>query len=348
MRNGMVRLIALIGILTLGLAVIAGCTQAAKTQTAAEYYKGKTVIWVVSSSAGGGTDLLARAIAPYLGKEIGATIRIENDASDAGVNAVYNDDKKDGLTFVIKSSNAMSGNDILKAPGTEYSIDKFNFLGDLHPGATVFNVSPQKPYKTIDDLKKAKGLKGAASSARGSLTIGASVMAEVLALDAKVITGYDGNKNVTLALGRGEADYQVTSDGGAKQDRDAGYVNTLFIVGEDRSSVLPEVPTMIELGAKVPKELETAFGFISAMGYVAAMPPGVPQDRVEYVRTALDNLSNRKDKALVDDVSKALDGWAPFMPGKKVQEKMNALKADKNLAGTLESLVKKYSAALQK
>ncbi|MBI2954606.1 MAG: hypothetical protein HYY30_09855 [Chloroflexi bacterium] len=346
MREWIVRPVALIGIPILALGLFIGCTQAPKADTPEEFYRGKTVTGVVPSTPGGGTDLLIRAVAPYLAKEIGATVKIENLATDEGVNWVYNEAKRDGLTFVINSSNALSGNAILKAPGAQYEIDKFNYLGDLHPGATVFNISPQAPYKTLADLRQAKGLKVAASSARGSLTIGGAVMLEVLGLDGKVVTGYQGNKNVTLALARGEANIQVTSDGGAKQDQDNGYVITLFIVGEDRSLVLPDVPTMFELGEKVPKELETVHAFVAALGYAAAVPPDVPQDRTDYLRKALENLS-KNDTAMQSDVAKAMDGWAPFISGKVVQDKMMALAANKNLANQLDSLVKKYSVSLQ-
>ncbi|MBI2955229.1 MAG: hypothetical protein HYY30_13020 [Chloroflexi bacterium] len=127
-----------------------------------------------------------------------------------------------------------------------------------------------------------------------------------------------------MALARGEVDFEVNTDAGAQQKEADGLMVPLFIVSREKSDVIPKAPTMFELGATVPKELETAHAFISTLGYSTALPPEVPQDRVDYLRKALDKISGNTD--MQKDVAKVMDLWTPFVPGKVLQDRMVALK----------------------
>ncbi|MBI2955230.1 MAG: hypothetical protein HYY30_13025 [Chloroflexi bacterium] len=342
MRSRKMQAVATIGILVLALGLAAACAQAPQAAAPQDFYRGKTFTWVVPSEAGSGTDSITRVVAPYLAKEIGATVKVENQGTDEGVNYVYTEAKRDGLTMVVKSSGAFVGNDILKAPGTLYEIDKFNMVVDLHPTVVLFVTSPKSPYKTLDALRQAKGLKGGASSAKGSLAIGGAVMLEILGLDGKVISGYKSSKDVTLALARGEVDFLVTSDNGAGKDEDDGLAVSFMTVSPERSRVVPNTPTMFELGVKVSQELEAAHKFISMLGYATALPPDVPNDRIEFMRQAFVKIGD--DKALQNDLAKVAEIWVPFTPGKQLQETIAAVKANKSLASQLDAIHARYSA----
>lgn len=329
-----------VGILSVVLLVALACTQAPTASTPQDFYKGKTIIWGTASEAGGGADTMARSVAPYLEKELGITVKVENMGSEEGLNIVYNESKRDGLTLITKSTSAVLSNDILKAPGTQYEADKFNYLADLHPTAKVLELSPKLPHKTIEALRQAKGLKAGATSVKGDLAVSGSVVIELLGLDAKVISGYKGTKDLKLASARGEIDFQVTSDTSAAQDEADGNVVNFVVIGDNRSTALPNVPTLAELGVKVPSELAAARDYISIGGYALALPPDVPADRVEYLRKAL--LKIQDDKNLQNDVAKVAGTWSPFMPGKELQDKMTSVKANKALADQLDTIFKKY------
>lgn len=330
-----------IGIAILGLGLVMACSQAPKAQTPEEFYRGKTFIWV-SSEPGSGGDLLARAIAPYLGKEIGATVKMETMGTDEGVNYVFNDAPRDGLTLVAKSTGAVISNDILKAPGTLYQSDRFNYVADINPSRRVLSVSVKFPNRSLDGLRQAKGLKVGGTSAKGSIATGAVVMMEVLGLDGKVVTGYKGTKDLTLAVGRGEIDVKVSSDVSALRDEADGYQVNLFIVNKDRSPAIPNVPTMADLGVKVPKELESAVDFILASGQAAALPPGVPQERVEYLRKVFDKLSTNND--LQKEMETVVGAPNPFSSGKELQDTITSMKASKGLADQIDAIFEKRKA----
>ncbi len=330
-----------IGLLLFICALLPG-GRPAVAETPEEFFRGKTLNWIVASDPGSSTDLLARTIAPFLALELGAKVRVETRKTDEGINFLYNKATRDGLVLGVKDSDSIIGNDILKAPGVHYETEKFNFVADAFPSFKLFQISPKLPHKTIEALKKAKGLRAGGTSAKGSLALSSAVMFEILGLDGKVITGYKGKKDLTLALARGEVDCMVPSDNTALRDEKDGYVVNLMTTGYKRSNAVPHAPTLTEAGVQVPKELVAVHKFVTSSGTAVALPPGVPSERVEYLRKAFLNLGNNKDfpKAM----EKLTGQYAGFIPGAEVQQNMAAIKADTQLAGKVDSIFKKYTA----
>ncbi len=336
--NHMVR----IGCLAVFWAMMAGSQEASGAATPEEFYRGQTLKWIVIDDPGSGPDLIGRIIVPFLAREIGAKVKIENRKSEEGVNYLYNQGARDGLTLGAKSRDAMIANEILKAPGVRYETDKFNFVADVSPALKMFQISPKVPYKTLDALRKAKGLRAGATSAKGSLAICGAVMAEILGLDANVITGFKGRKALTLAIARGEVDFMVPTDNSAMRDEKDGYVVNLFAVGQKRSAGAPQAPALSELGVAIPKEMAAAHKFISASGTAMILPPGVPAERVEYLRKVFQTLSNNEE--LQKGLEKLTGARKAFVSGQELQEEMAEIKADKELANKLDAIFKKYTA----
>ncbi|MBI2953119.1 MAG: hypothetical protein HYY30_02305 [Chloroflexi bacterium] len=340
------RPIALIGVLSLALGLMVACAQTSQTSGPEEFYRGKTMTWIVASGTSGGggeADTLARTITPYLAKETGTTIKVENMDGDGGMNFAYNDAKRDGLTLAIKNGDAVISNDILKAPGVLYEADKFNFLADVNPNIKTLQVSPKLPYRTLEALRQAKGLKAGGTTAKGSLATSAAMGFELLGLDGKVITGFKGKQDLVLALARGEVDFIVSSDSLADKQETDGLIVNVIAISKERSPILPKVPTMFELGVKVSKEIEGPYNYIAAGGFTAFLPPEVPKERVEYLRKIFQKLSD--DKELQKAMGTAMGSSRPFVPGKDVQETMASIKANTALVSQLDSILEKYKMA---
>lgn len=313
----------------------------ARAETAEEFYRGK-MLTIVTNEPGGPPDLMSRTVAPFLGKEIGARVKVENRKTDEVMNYVYAQGARGSLILGIMTNDSVIGNDILRAPGVQYETDKLNFVADLYPAARLFQLSPKLPYKTLDALRKAKGLRGGGTSAKGAIAVSTAVMFELLGLDGKIVTGFEGKKALTLAMARGEIDCMSTSDSTAVRDEKDGYVINFMATGYKRSTVVPHVPTIAELGVKIPKEMAAVHGFAIAGGTTVALPPGVPPERVEYLRKAFQNLNNIKD--LQNGMAKLTNNWTPFVPGQDLQQEMIAMKADKEAAAKLDAIFKKYTA----
>ena len=137
-------------------------------------------------------------------------------------------------------------------------------------------------------------------------------------------------------------DFIVPRDSTAVKSAKEGYGVTLFTLGEKRSVLAPQVPTLKEFGAKISKDLESAYKFISSSGQTVVLPPGVPTERIEYLRKAFQNLSNNPE--LQKGMEKLTGASTPFMPGEEVQEKIKEIKADLALAAKIDAVFKKYSA----
>jgi tripartite-type tricarboxylate transporter receptor subunit TctC len=336
-------LTAIIGVLALALVLVVPVT-APGAESAEQFYRDKTVTLVAAAGRPGtSTDLMARLLAPILARELGAKVMVENRGSAEGVNYVYNRAKPDGLTLLVKDTNTIQFNDLLDAPGADYELDKFNFIADVLPQSNLFGVSPKSPYQTLDDLRKAKGLKAGGTSARGNLVVSAAIMAEILGLDCKVISGYKSRKLLVLAIARQEIDLTAgVTQTGAYTDQKGGYVNYLFTHGRERSSLFPDLPTLFELGVKIPKGLEDAYGLVDGTGKTVSTPPGVSQEKVAYLRNLFSKIS--EDKEVQTKIKEIAKAWHPFIPGKEVQEEMAALKKNRDLGRQIESIVHKFLA----
>ncbi len=324
------------------LGIIMSSTKAPGAESPKEFYRGKTIRWIVASEPGSPTDLITRTIAPFLASEIGAKVRIEDRKGDEGINFAYKQGSRDGLTLAVKTNASIIGNEILKAPGVQYETDKFNFVADVFPSVKVFQISPKLPYKTLDALRKAKGLRGGGTTTKGDLALSSAVMFEVLGLDGKVITGYEGKKNLTLGMARGEVDFMCTSDSMAMKDEEDGYAINMMTAGDKRSAAVPNVPTLSELGVKVSKEMETVHKFVSSGGTAVALPPGVAQERIEYMRKVFQRLSSNQN--LQKAMEKLTGMRTAFAPGQELQQDMAQIKADKEMVNKLDAIFKKYTA----
>src|SRR5262249_22262984 len=120
------RVAALAGLLAVACA-------SASAQTAGDFYRGRTINLVVSTSVGGGYDVLGRAIGCFLGKHVPGNPRIvvRNMAGAGGIvatNFLYNVAEKDGATIgLVQDSTPFKP--LLGASEGRYDANRFNWLG---------------------------------------------------------------------------------------------------------------------------------------------------------------------------------------------------------------------------
>jgi len=336
--------VLLFAFVCLGLITTGGNAQTVDTTKAEQFYRGKTITWVVSAEPGGSTDVMTRILVPHFARETGVRLVVKNmtGGSMEGDNWVYREAKRDGLTMLTEGTMPMLLNDLLKSPGVQYETDKFIFLAGVDDELSVFAISPKTPHRTLDALRKAKGLKVGASSARGYIAMSGVVAVELLGLDAKVVTGYGGMKSVLLAVAQGEMDIVCSSEPDISRSQKDGSVMTLFVMGDERSPLFPGIPTIRELGIPIPKEMIDPYKTIGSNSRSIVFPPGVPEDRVVYLRKVFKKLNEMQE--VQRDISRWVGIWRPFIPGAKMQEHMNRLMGNQSLAGQMMGLLKKHAA----
>lgn len=287
------RTILMVLILTLTI-LITGCSSDSQQPvTPADFYKGKTMDLIVSDNIGGETDLLGRVMASYLARDTGANVLVTNRRGAGGLdgmNYLYGSDA-DGLTVGVTSAFKFVANYVLDEPAAVYDIKEFSYIMVFGNEPLYLFVSPDGPYQSITDLQGGKNLKIGAGSPSGPISLGGLTVIEILDLDAKVVTGFSGDAARALAVKRGEIIGYVSSLPTVKASLESGMLKPLFTLATERDPLRPDVPAITELVSLTGEDLtlvrlwETAL--VGGMRILAA-PPGVPEDRLAFLRGMVD------------------------------------------------------------
>jgi tripartite-type tricarboxylate transporter receptor subunit TctC len=307
------RCLGLTLIVSLSLLFIGHAPRAwAQTDT---FYKGKTVRIVVGSTAGGFYDRWARLFAKYMGKYIpGNPEFIVQNMPGAGsviaANNVYNVAKPDGLSLVMPL-NGVYIDQLTGRPEAKFDMRKFEWIGSPAVESFIMYMRADTPYKSIDDMIKAKvPAKCGATGTASSDYVLARVLEMALGMKIETVLGYPGGTEIDLAVERNEVVCRTHSlsahfgrepfDTWHKNNFDRHIVQT----GNKRDPRAPDTPTVDEVLAryKVPadtRRLATILTAAGEFGRPMMATPGTPKDRVRLLRNAL--LKTLKDPGAVDE-----------------------------------------------
>lgn len=283
--------LALALIFCVGTATFAGGQKEATQKEAApeEFFKGKTINFIVTNDPGSGFDTYTRAVAPYVQKNIpGSKIIVTNMDEAGGIigqNKAYAAEP-DGLTICMTSGAGMLFAQLRKLPGVKFDLQKHIWLGRVAAEAHVMIVSTKSPFKNFDDILAYKEPYNFAASGVGSDDyIVVEIIRDALNLPLKQIVGYEEGSE-WLAVVKGEAWGSQGSWSTVRQFIDTGDALPVLQITTERSEMLPEIPTMIEVMDEEHKDLGRAMASIFAFDRVICAPPGVPEDRVRVLREA--------------------------------------------------------------
>src|SRR3954470_18322414 len=182
---------------------------AAQAQTAAEFYRGKTVNVYIGVGVGGEYDIQARLVARHIGKHIpGKPTVVPQNMTGAGglrmINYLYTIAPKDGLSIGM-IANAFPAMQAAGIPGVQFDAAKMQWIGTIAPGVETMAVWHTTGVKSIEDARRREVVAGA--SARGAITFFyPQMMNELLGTKFKIVTGYTGGNQINLAMERGEVE----------------------------------------------------------------------------------------------------------------------------------------------
>jgi tripartite-type tricarboxylate transporter receptor subunit TctC len=261
-----------------------------------EFYKGKTVSFIVGGSAGGGYDILGRAIARTIGRHIpGTPAVVAQNMPGAGglvsMDYLSRTAARDG-TVIALVENGPPLAPLFGVKEARYEPAKFNWLGTPSVETAVVLVWHTVPVNTLDDLKSRVTTMGA-SGTHSTQAFYTRLVDAVLGTKMKAINGYKGLNDTFLAMERGEIDgtpsvfYSAISSTRPKWLPDH-LAKAILQYGPRRLKELPDTPFVPDL-ITAPDDkllLQAAFAPL-ALGRPLVMPPGVPEDRVAAMRKAL-------------------------------------------------------------
>ncbi len=292
--------------ITLAAALGFGAAVSAAPDTAvAASWKGKTFNVVIRSSPGGGYDFYGRLIARHMPKYLpGKPRSIATNMSGAGgivaANYLMNRAKRDGSVIAILT-RAVTLAQKMGEPGIKYDVAKLNPIGSTTAATWVWVIDGKHPVKSLSDLRKYKGVVKFSGTGRGSASYQRVKMLEVDGYPVRVITGYDGNEEKTLAIARG--DVQATS-GSYESLRTFIKDNNLTIVG--RMGKHPGTAGAEQATEVMSKNGAAMAAFASAQDFAGRPffgPPALKSDVLKALRAAFRDAL--KDKDLLTEAKKA-------------------------------------------
>jgi tripartite-type tricarboxylate transporter receptor subunit TctC len=268
----------------------------ARAEAVADFYKGKTVTLVVSSSTGGGYDTLARGVARFLGKHLpgNPTVIVRNMPGAGGIlatNFLFNNADKDG-TFIGLVQNNTPFEPLFGTKEARYDPIKFNWLGTPSVETGVVLLWHAVPVNSVDDLRKRETSVGT-SGVNSTPAFYARLLNATLGTKLKAINGYPGQNDVLLAMERGEVDGHPSAFISALTSTRPTWlkekkVKAIVQYGSEKLPELGDVPFVPDLAASAEDKQVMVAAFAGlAVGRPFVMPPGVPAERVAAMRKAM-------------------------------------------------------------
>lgn len=263
--------------------------QAAQAQ--ADFYKGKTVTIVVGTRVGGSIGNTSLILSRHLGRFIpgNPTVILRQMPGGAHLNAtnnVYNVADADGLT-ILGANPAIAMAQLAKVQQVRFDVKQFQWLGSTGPDGTLFAVRANLPYKSFKDLQNAKEDIVVGSTGPGSNSYDVPLLLKEFAgARFKLLTGFQANGDIRLALERGEADGWSALSTPVRQAAAAGAVRPL-VRGRSPVKGFDHLPIDEDLTPPgIGKSLMIIRGTPLAIGKPFGVRPGVPADRVAMLRDA--------------------------------------------------------------
>jgi tripartite-type tricarboxylate transporter receptor subunit TctC len=291
---------------------------------AAAFFRGKTLRILVGSPPGGGYDVYARLVAPALADKLGATVLVENRDGNGGLAALTTlmVRSADGLTIMNGSAEAAILSQMLGRPNVTWDVTKLNWLAKVASAPKLWYVGPNARYSSVAEAAKADPLTWSATGPADDISDVAAVISYVLGLKSKIVMGYRGAGDMSLAVIRNEVDSGVLSADSALQRIDS--IKPIALFGARRWRHLPDVPTLSE-AASLPADKLWSVELRQQIGeaqraMVAA--PGVPAERVDYLRSVFAEVLN--DPAVIEEGART-NREIEFMPGADLQRLIGEL-----------------------
>lgn len=313
------RLLSL-GAVALGAAVLAFQPAA---YAADDYYKGKTIRFIVGFGVGGGYDAYSRMLAPRFAKELGATVVVENLPGAGGMRALNRIAVMPGHGLVLHIVNGTGAamQQLVGISGARYDLTKLQYLGIIHSSRWQMLVSPKSSYYSIADVLKANKVFNWGSSGKVSgMGDGAAFTCHAIGLRCKIVTGYKGSRKAALAVAQGEMDAMYVSETSADKYHRGKSARVIATMNRKRSVLFPDIPTVFEQLPNMSEESKWWIDFhatVESLGRILVAPPATPKHLVDILRAATHKILNDPDLIAEANRRKRFIGYQTAAQAKK-------------------------------
>ena len=301
-------LVSLTAALILNLAAMG----ASAADAVAEFYRGKSVALLIGFGPGGGYDSYARVLARHLGRHIpGQPTVIPQNMPGAGglaaANFLYNVAPPDGLTLAtfgpFNALEPLFGN-----PSARFDPTRFTWIGKMDVDAGACGAWKDSGIRRLSDLQRTETSFG--SSGRGSTTT-QQVLAlkNMLGAKVKIVQGYKGSADITLALRRGEVSAMCGIAASnvlvqLKDDFKNGDMTIFIQFGRKNAPEFGEAENIYDLlSTSEDKQIAEIIFRPNELGKPIASSPALAADRARALRDAF--ATTMADPAFLNEMSRS-------------------------------------------
>ena len=302
------------------LAVIVGAALgpagSAAAQSVEQFYRGRTINFLVASAPGGINDLTARLMSRHLGNHIpGRPTLVVQNLQSAGLvlaNRIYASAEKDGTAIAILERGvpqlAIQGD-----PNARFDPLRMTWLGSVSSyahDAYIFWLNATFPAKSVADLKPPNTLTARVGTTGAGATnlVFTMIAKDTLGLNVQNVRGYRGAADAFLAQQRGELDGQVVGLSSVKVGQPAlykaGFLRPLIAFARTtRFPDYPDVPTGRELATNA--KAQAILEFAEAPFFMAlpvAAPPDLPPERARALQDGF--MAMTRDPAFIEEANR--------------------------------------------
>lgn len=280
---------------------------------AQDFYKDKTIRFIVGYSPGGSFDLYTRVIGRHFAKHVpgNPTVIVENMTGAGGIiaaNHLYNRAAPDGLTIGAWAAplvlQHIMGNDAVKFDGR-----KFGYLGVPSPYDTVCTFNQKSGISSVNDWINSKRPMKMSAIGPGTSTSDIPKLLKVaLNLPMDVLDGYKGGAGARLAVESAEVDGYCgswqTVETVWRGAYESGKIRPVLQATLQSHPKYRHIPIAIDYAkTDLARQLVTVADSAHGAQFPYTVPPGTPKDRLETLQRAF--VATLKDPEFTAEAKKS-------------------------------------------
>ena len=267
----------------------------------ADFYRGKTINVYIGVNVGGGYDFEARLLSRFMKAHIpgNPTLVPQNMVGAGGIkmaNYMYSIAPRDGTAIAMFPATLVAVQAV-GIEGAQYDANQFSWLGTIGTSPQTLAVWYTTGVQTIEQARH-KELLIAASNPGAATYIFPRMLNEIIGTRLKLVSGYQGNSTMVIAMERGEVD-AVSNSWDSWKSLNPDWIKdkkiNLLVQTEPKAHDL-DIPSVQELArSDDDRKIVQLIASGDSLGKPLAAAPNVPADRVKALRDAFDATLNDPD-----------------------------------------------------
>jgi len=265
---------------------------------APDFYRGKTINFIIGYGPGGGVDTASRMIVRHFSRFIpGKPDMIPQNMEGAGGvvagNYLGRRATGDGLTIGLPGRSWFVEG-MVKSPGVTFDPVAFSYVGSTGVNNTLLYVRGDLNISTPEDLKKHLEKIPAAGIGAGTSTVTVPNMLSEYGYPLRVVLGYNSSARSLLALEQGEVGAYFTPEDSFSKRPDLVEKRIVVPILQSKR-IVKGMPVLADLVPQKDQAVLSLFTAYDDTGLMVVGPPGIPADRLDVLRKSFIEMCNDED-----------------------------------------------------